>query len=115
MAKTNESKQLDAALAPVVEFNKLLVKNAETAINLQFNSFRAFADMGLKNLTAGLQVVNADDFKVYAEKQKDVAREITEQVTADAKAIGELNTQFIAEARALTEQNVKATTAKKAA
>ncbi len=111
MAKANEAKQLEAAIAPVVAFNKLVVKSAENAINLQFDSFKAFADLGLKNLNAGFEVRDADDLKAYAEKQKDLAQKITERVTADAKAYGELNTQFIDEARTLAEQNVKSVSA----
>jgi len=114
MAKANEAKQFEAALAPVVAFNKLFVKNAETAFNMQFASIQAFAELGMKNINACLEVRNIDDLKSYAEKQKDVAQEITSRVTADAKAFGELNTQFVNEARTLAEQNVKAATAKAA-
>ena len=108
MAKANEAKQFEAAIEPVVAFNKLVVKNAESALKLQFASLQALTNMGIKNLNAGLEVRTADDFKAYAEKQKDVAREVTERVTADAKAFGELNAEFISDTRALAEKNMKA-------
>ena len=108
MAKAKETKQLEAALAPVVEFNKLVVKNAEAAFNLQVQAMQAYAALGLKNLNAGLEVRNPEELKAYAEAQKDVAEQVTARMTADVKAMGELNTTFIDEARALAEQNVKA-------
>ncbi len=108
MAKAKETKQLEAAIAPVVEFNKLIVKNVEAAFNLQVQSLQAYAELGVKNLNAGLEVRNPDDLKAFAENQKGVAEEISARVTADVKAISELNTQFIDQARALAEENVKA-------
>ena len=108
MAKAAENKQIEAAMAPVVAFNKMIVKNAETAFNMQMASLQAYAKLGLENINAGLEVRNADDFKAYAEKQKDVAKEVTAQVTADVKAFSELNAKFLEEARTLTEANMKA-------
>jgi phasin family protein len=108
MAKANEMKQIEAAMAPVMAFNKLLMKNAEQAFNMQVSSMQAYAKLGLDNINAGLEVRNADELKVYAEKQKDVAKEFTVQMTADAKAFGEMNAKFFDEARSLTEANMKA-------
>ncbi|MGI9317120.1 MAG: phasin family protein [bacterium] len=117
MAKATEAKQFEAALAPVVAFNRLVVKNAETAFNMQMASLQAYAKLGLENMNAGLEVRNADDFKAYAEKQKNVAEEITAQITSDVKAFGELNAQFMEDARDLADNNVKTVAAavKKAA
>ncbi|MGB5706078.1 MAG: phasin family protein [Arenicellales bacterium] len=117
MSKATETKQFEAAIAPVVAFNQLVVKNAETAFNMQMASLQAYAKLGLENMSAGLEVRNPDDFKAYAEKQKNVAEEITARVTSDVKAFGELNAQFIEEARDLAENNVKTVSAavKKAA
>ena len=38
MAKAKENKPFEAVMAPVVEFNKLVVKNAEAAFNLQIQT-----------------------------------------------------------------------------
>ncbi|MYH89839.1 MAG: hypothetical protein F4128_03195 [Gammaproteobacteria bacterium] len=108
MAKAIENRQLEAALAPVVAFNKLVLRNAEKAFNMQITSLQAYAKVNLDNINAGLEVRNVDDFKVYAEKQKDVAKEITAQISADVKAFGELNANFLEDTRTLTESNIKA-------
>ena len=112
MAKAKENKPLETVLAPVVEFNKLVMKNAEAAFNLQMEAIQAYAEMGLKSINAGFEVKDQDDLKGYAESQKEVAEEMTARVTADIKAFGELNTQFIDEARNLASANVKEATAK---
>ena len=110
MAKAKEN-QFEAVLAPVVEFNKMVVKNAEAVINLQLDSMRTYAELGIKNINAGLEVRNPDDLKAYAAAQKDVADEIAARATADVKAFGELGNKFINEARELAEQNGKAVVA----
>ena len=115
MAKTNQNKQLEAAIAPVVEFNRLVFSNAEAAFNLQMASFQAYTQMGLKNLSAGFEVKNAEDLKAFAENQKAVAQEVTEQVTADVKSMGEMNAKFIESAKSLAEQNVNNVVTAKAA
>ena len=106
--KANEMKQMEAAMAPVMAFNKMFMQNAEQAFNMQMASLQAYAKLGLDNINAGLEVRNADELKVYAEKQNDVAKEVTAQLTSDAKAFGELNAKFFDAARNLTEANMKA-------
>lgn len=108
MANTPENKQLENAVAPVVAFNKLVIKNAEEAFNMQIASLQTYTKMSLENLNAGLDVRDPDEFKAYAEKQKDMAKEFTDQMAADAKAFGELNARFLEEARTLTEASIKA-------
>ena len=110
MAKANQAKQFEAALAPVVAFIKLVMKNAESVFDMQVASVKAYAELGLHNINAGLDVASVEDFKAYAEKQKDVAQEVTARMTADAKALAELNTKFIEDARDLAEENMKSAT-----
>ena len=120
MSKTGQTTQteqtgpFEAAVAPVAAFNELVVKNLGTAFSMQVKSLNAYAKMGLSNLNAGLDVRNPDDFKAYMAAQKEVAANVAAQLTADAKAFGELSAKFMEQARALAEQNVTAMTAKAA-
>ena len=110
MAKKAETLQLEAALEPVVAFNKLVVKNAEAAFNLQLASLRALAEVGVKNLNAGLDIANPADFRAYAEQQKDVAQEVAARLVEDARAYADLNASFIEQVRVQAEQSVKSAT-----
>ena len=114
MSKVKQNEQLEAAMAPVVAFNKLVMENVEAAFNLQVQALQAYADMGMKNINAGLEIRNPDEFKAYAASQKDVAENVTAQMTADVKALGELNAKFIEKARTLAEENAKVVAAKAA-
>ena len=108
MTDTLEIKQLENAVAPVVAFNKLVIKNAEEAFNMQIASLQTYTKMNLDNLNAGLEVRDADEFRAYAERQKDMAREVTAKIASDARAFGELNARFLEDARALTEASIQA-------
>ncbi len=115
MAKAKENNELEAAVAPVVAFNKLIIKSVEDAFNLNMATMQTYTKLGLDNFNAGLGVGNADDLKVYAEKQKDLAQELTTRATSHVKELGELNGKFIEQARGLAEENIKGMTAKVAA
>jgi len=114
MAKTKQTTQIDEALAPVVAFNKLFIEAAEKAMGLQVASMQKLSQIGLDNLNAMFHVQTAEDIKVYAEKQQNVAKEVTEIVTADVQQLGELNKSLLEDSRKLVEENVKQATAKAA-
>ncbi len=111
MAKTKQTTQIDEALAPVVAFNKLFIEAAEKAMGLQVASMQKLSQIGLDNLNAMFHVQTAEYIKVYAEKQQNVAKEVTEIVTADVQ---ELNKSLLEDSRKLVEENVKQATAKAA-
>lgn len=97
--------ELNNIMAPAIAFNKLVLKNVETVVGLQVESFKAYADLGFKNLNAGLGVETVEELNAYAEDIKEVARKVNEQVTRDLEALGKVNAKFIEEARKLP--NVK--------
>ena len=66
MSKVKQNEQLEAAMAPVVAFNKLVMENVEAAFNLQVQALQAYAQMGMQNINAGLEVRNPEELKAYA-------------------------------------------------
>lgn len=114
MAKTKQDTQIEAALAPVVAFNKLFIETAEKAMGLQVASMQKLSKIGFDNMNAVFNLQSAEDIKAYAEKQQNVAKEVAEIVTADVTQLGELNKNFLEDSRKLVEDNVKQATAKAA-
>ncbi|MXZ79896.1 MAG: hypothetical protein F4Z15_00650 [Gammaproteobacteria bacterium] len=95
--------QINSIMAPAIAFNQLVLKNMETVVGLQVESFKAYADLGFKNLNTGLEVRTMDELNAYAEDLKDVAKKVNDQVTRDLEALGEINAKFIEDARKLSE------------
>lgn len=97
--------ELNNIMAPAIAFNQLVLKNVETVVGMQIESFKAYADLGFKNLNAGLEVNTIEELNAYAEDLKEVAKKVSDQVTSDLEALGKINAQFIEEAKKLP--NVK--------
>ncbi|MXZ81628.1 MAG: phasin family protein [Gammaproteobacteria bacterium] len=94
--------QINAVMAPAVEFNRLVLNNIEAIVGMQVESFKAYAELGFKNLNAGLDVRTMDELKTYAEDQKNVIRQVGEQVTRDLEALGAVNAKFVEDTRKLS-------------
>ena len=107
--------EINGFMAPAIAFNQLVLKNVETVIGMQVESFKAYADLGFKNLNAGLEVKTIEELNVYVEDLKAVARKVSEQVTGDLETLGKINARFIEEARKLPDVKKAAPAVKKAA
>ncbi len=107
--------EINNFMAPAIAFNQLVLKNVETVIGMQIQSFKAYADLGFKNLNAGLEVKTIEELNVYVEDLKAVVKKVNEQVTSDLEALGKINAEFIEEARKLPNAKKAAPAVKKAA
>ncbi len=96
------TENINKALAPAVEFNRLVLNNMKTVFAMQSESLKAYADLGFRNLNDGLAIKTVEDLKTYAESQQNVIKEVGEQVTRDLEALGEMNAKFVEEARKLS-------------
>lgn len=114
MSKSTQNKQLEELLAPVFAYNSLLINTAEKAFGLQVSIMQKLTKINFDNTKAMMNIKTADELKSYAEKQQDVAREVTEIVTDDARALGDLQQTFLNDSRKLVEKNIKQGTAKAA-
>ncbi len=107
--------EINNFLAPAIAFNQLVLKNVETVIGMQVESFKAYSDLGFRNLNAGLEIKTIDELNAYLEELKVVAKKVNDQVTQDLETLGKINAQFIEEARKLPTQKKPAPATKKAA
>lgn len=96
------TEQIKLAVAPAVKFNRLVLNNMQAVVNMQAESFKAYAELGINNLNAGLDCRTVDDLKNYAESQQNVIKQVGEQVTRDLEALGEANAKLVEEARKLS-------------
>ncbi len=107
--------EINNFLAPAIAFNQLVLKNVETVIGMQVESFKAYSDLGFRNLNAGLEIKTIDELNAYVEDLKIVAKKVNDQVTRDLETLGKINAQFIEEARKLPTPKKVTPAAKKAA
>lgn len=105
------SKKIEDLFAPMVEFNNMLVKAAETTFNMQIASFQAYSKLGIENINAGLKLKSIDDVTAYMESQKDLAKKVSDMMASDAKTFAELSSKFYENSKTIAESNMKSTVA----
>ena len=97
---------------PAVEtfraLNKLTVASLEKAINVQLDSLRAYADLTISQLNAGIAINDLSDLKDYAIRQNDLAKVVNDKLIKDARTLTDIGTQFNADAVKLLQSQVNA-------
>tara|TARA_R110000772_G_scaffold128902_3_gene236681 strand:- start:245 stop:607 length:363 start_codon:yes stop_codon:yes gene_type:complete len=105
------SKKIEDLFAPMVEFNNLFAKAAETTFNMQIASFQAYSKIAIENINDGLKLRSVDDMASYIETQKELAKKVSDMMASDAKSFAELSTKFYESAKTIAEGNIKTTVA----
>ena len=75
---------------PVVEFNQLVLRQAEKLAQAQLESFNAYAAIGLKQLQAAAKVGDAEQLKTLASQQLEVLQALQTKVSEDTSKFGAL-------------------------
>jgi phasin family protein len=106
------TEQSQAVVEPMQKLNKLLVANTEKVAALQLATLQSYADLGISHLKAAADVQDPKGAQAFIAKNGDLAKLVGEKVAADAKAFGQLGTQFNAEVQKLVQESLKGVTAK---
>jgi phasin family protein len=111
MTTKASAKKIEDLFEPVIEFNNMLAKAAETTFNMQIASFQAYSKLGIENMNQALKIRSVDEMTAFAEAQKDMAKKVSDMIASDAKAFAEMSTKFYDNAKTMAEGNVKTTVA----
>jgi len=106
--------QAETAFAPIRKFNQLAVSNVEKLAALQIASIQDYSELSIAQLKAASEITDVESLQDYLRKQADLLSAMREKMMADAKAVSELGGEFSVEAKKLTEESLKAVTAKAA-
>ncbi|PWG64688.1 phasin family protein [Spiribacter halobius] len=91
---------------PARSYAALALDHLEQVVNAQIEASRAYAEVGLQQVRAALDVRDVQGFQAYAENQQKAAKEIGERVKSDATRFASLNEEFVGKTRKLVEDNV---------
>lgn len=91
---------------PARSYAALALDHLEQVVNAQIEAGRAYAEVGLQQARAALDVRDVQGFQAYAENQQKAAKEIGERVKSDAARFASLNEEFVGKTRKLVEDNV---------
>ena len=108
------TEQTKNVIAPIQDMNRLIIDNAEKLVALQIASMKSYSALGFANLKALLEIKDADAFQAYLEKQGELIKSVSEQLTSDAKAITEIGSDFSEKVQKIGQEKVKEITKKAA-
>lgn len=103
--KTNA--QFASLTAPVKKFNAVALDSLEKLTQLQLEAAKSYADLGLGQLRAALNVSDAQSLQAYLNNQQQVAKVVGEKIAKDATVFGDLTKQFATEVQKLAQEQAQ--------
>lgn len=99
--------QSQSAFEPVVKFNQLVAKNFSELTNLQLDSARQYADIGLAQMHLNSQIKDVQSLVSSGTKQLETMTRISQQMIEDGKKLGNLANDFKSELDKLVTETVE--------
>jgi len=106
--------QLEKVVAPAQQFAKLSVSNSEKLYALQMEIAQSYFNLGIAQWKELVEVKDAESLQAFIAKQVDVAKNVSEKMIADSKAVAELGNQFNNETQKLARESLNAAVAEAA-
>jgi len=94
-------------VGPARTYASLLVDHTEQLVKTQLEATKAYADVGLKQYRAALDIKDQKDLQSYVEGQQKLAQELGERVKGDAEKVVNLNQEFVQKAQKVAEDTTK--------
>jgi phasin family protein len=99
--------QSQNAFEPMVKFNQLVAKNFSELTNLQLDSARQYADIGLAQMHLNSQVKDVQSLVNSGTKQLETMTRISQQMIEDGKKLANLANDFKSELDKLVTETVE--------
>ena len=99
--------QSQNAFEPMVKFNQLVAKNFSELTNLQLDSARQYADIGLAQIHMSSQIKDMQTLISSGTKQMETMTRISQQMIEDGKKLSTLANEFKAELDKLVAESVE--------
>ena len=89
--------QYQNAFAPYLKYNQLIAKSFADITNLQLESARQYAEIGLAQLAVNSQVCDLQTLTTSGMKQLETMTKLSQQLIEDGKKVAALASQFKAD------------------
>ena len=99
--------QSQNAFEPMVKFNQLVAKNFSELTNLQLDSARQYADIGLAQMHLNSQVKDVQSLVNSGTKQLETMTRISQQMIEDGKKLANLANDFKSELDKLVTETIE--------
>ncbi|ABI55686.1 phasin family protein [Alkalilimnicola ehrlichii MLHE-1] len=98
--------QMQEMMSPVRKLNALMLDNTEKLVSFQLDRARSYADLGIKQMRAALEVNDSKGLQSFMNEQTKLASTLSQQLTDDAKTLAAMGEQFGKELQEVSKENV---------
>lgn len=98
--------QYQSAFEPYLKYNQLVAKNFADLTNLQLESARQYAEIGLVQLSLNSQIKDPQTLMASGTKQLETMTRLSQQMIEDGKKLANLANQFKADLEKLIAESV---------
>ena len=110
MFPTFEMPKAEEFLAPFQSLNALAMSNMEALVALQTKNFEKYSTLTLATIKEASAITDIEQSKAFMEKQAELSKQVTEELTADATTVVEMSKAYTAEVQKLVAANVEKAT-----
>lgn len=93
--------------APARTYAGLVLDHVEQLMSLQLETAKAYAETGVQQARAALEVRNPSDVQAYVDNQQQVARDLGERIKGDVEKVTALNQTFAQNAQKATQDSAQ--------
>lgn len=93
----NINEKLTSYTTPVSKINKAMLDNIGDLIELQSQSFSAYADLGINQAKAALEIRDTESLSAFFQQQNEVAETIQTQFKGDMSKLGDIGNKTVAD------------------
>lgn len=92
---------------PARHYANLTISYTEELLAAQFDTAKAFSELGLSRARAALDIKDAESLRTYVEGQQQAAKALSERIQTDLGKVVAMNKEFAREYLKLVEDNAK--------
>lgn len=96
---------------PARAYGSLTLEYCEKLMAARMDAARTYADLGLAQARAWIDVRDADGLKKVLDGQQKAAQDLGERIRADAERVNALGQEFVQKSQKLAEESMKSATA----
>lgn len=104
-ANQMQSQIENTVTGPARTYASLVLDHFEQLTSLQLETAKAYAETGLQQARAALEVKNSSDLQSYLANQQKVTTELSERIKSDVEKVTSLNQAFAKNAQKVTQDS----------
>lgn len=98
--------QAENLLASIKELNNLMMTNVQKLMKMNIDLVENYTQISLDNYKTATDIKSVDELVEYAQKQREIAQEISKKIAEDAKAVIEMSNEYLASSKRVAEEGI---------